>query len=293
MESLQQPTPPTRKIWPILVAIAVMVVGGYAMYRHKIAGGAAQATPETAAIQQQNQSQDQTAAVGTVGAKQATAEEGKATEATEGKTEVKEGQTHATVTGHVGTPAINTASAVHEIQQKQVEQVAPGCYKISYHHKPLSSHNDGEACLHHKNLIVINQAELNPKTVCIRVNGAPVKYEKVKGHPDQFVIAAIAGPKAEITARFCTGKLVCKEECKIRKDEFLSAIGGEDDSNAGGWEDNAPVREEVELDKEMKDFDRELAAEGRGKEGIFKDWISAGEPARACESRTVASAGGR
>ena len=66
--------------------------------------------------------------------------------------------------------------------------LAEGCYSISFTHKKMASHADGEACLKHNNLISLKSAgqfgisgKINADSVCLLVNGAAVKYSKVTG----------------------------------------------------------------------------------------------------------------
>lgn len=182
-----------------------------------------------------------------------------------------------------------------------------GCYVMSFKHKVLPSHSSDDECSHHRNLIKLGRADANPASVCIRVNGTPVRHERVTGSADEFVIGPVAGPHDVITARFCVGQAKCHESCpypkqeQVKKDEFLDAIGANDDDtdtgSAAQWQaGDAQKVQEVnqavngEIKKELDDqenAERRTAANQSHLE-VFKDWINDGETT-ACGSRTTAS----
>ncbi|HTL11948.1 MAG TPA: hypothetical protein VL588_05650 [Bdellovibrionota bacterium] len=157
------------------------------------------------------------------------------------------------------------------------------CHVVTFKHQDLASHRDGEACLHHRNLLKIPAERLNGRSVCVRVNNKPVKFALDKKHAGQILIPAVAGPESVISVSYCTGKLTCAEDCKVPKDEFLAAIGGADDGGAGfggGSEDAA-------LEKELKALNG--AAGGGSSNAAFAGWITQGEPKAACGDAHVAS----
>lgn len=168
-------------------------------------------------------------------------------------------------------------------------EVKDGCVTVSFAHKKAPGHTSDESCTRHKNLVRIKHTA--PTSVCIRVNKTPVKYEKVAGKPNEFIIGAVAGPKAEITATYCVGNAACKENCVIPKDDFLSAIGGEDKDG------RAPAVAQWDAeDKHAKDTDvygnldestrRELDHLDQAEETaqLFQDWIRGAE-LPACGTR--------
>jgi hypothetical protein len=173
------------------------------------------------------------------------------------------------------------------------------CYTVTFHHKHPGARDGDEVCSHHKNLIRIKAAEglkLNPKTVCIRVNGTPVKFTPVKGKSNEFVIGAVMGVQTAITARYCTGPFKCSEDCRVPRDDFAEAIGGTDmDSEekhhleVAVWDKEdaadkaANQKLQGEMHKELKDLDEvsKAAAEGYS---LFQDWIAEGETP-ACLTR--------
>lgn len=166
-----------------------------------------------------------------------------------------------------------------------------GCYTVTFHHKKTSGHSNEEACTQHKNLIRIPHP--NPASICVRMNKVPVAFELVKGKTNELVVGAIAGPKAEITARYCVGHSTCAEDCKIPKDDFMDAIGAGGEMAAPArvaqWDpaDKADKDSDVNghLDAEMKrELDKLDEAPAQAATEIFKDWLTSSE-SPACGSK--------
>lgn len=167
-------------------------------------------------------------------------------------------------TGSTTTPSVSTKTASQQ----------PTCYRAIFTHAPIDSHQDGEACLHHKNQITLSQELVHQPSICVRVNGTPVSHKIMPGKKNSVVIGAVAGPHAEISVQYCTGKVVCNDPCKIPKDEFMSAIGGEDSDAAGGsWEsgDAGPSADEKALQGELKNLNQETKGDSE-QLSLFKGW---------------------
>ncbi len=187
------------------------------------------------------------------------------------------------------TAAHTTAPGAQTAQVAAVPKEPEGCVTFAYRHKKSSGHTSDDACSHHKNLIRLKHVVVNPSTVCVRVNKRPVAFQTVKGHADQILIGAVAGPSTDITVRYCLGKTKCSEDCAVPKDEFLSAIGGSEIEGGGKiaqW-DPADVEKEADvngnLDKDIKN-ELERLDEARPDSrmaAVFQDWI-AGQEAAAC-----------
>lgn len=132
---------------------------------------------------------------------------------------------------------------------------------------------------------------VNPTSVCVRVNGVPVAHRTLgsKSAPTGVMIGAVAGPRAEVSVRYCTERETCTDGCKVPKDEFLSAIGGaggEDEAPlpkrrkrdrriaAAGWSENDSGfnAANAAVEKEMAALDRDTQGRAGGM-SVFKDWI--------------------
>jgi hypothetical protein len=179
--------------------------------------------------------------------------------------------------GTVGTTGTTDTSET----APKAEPPKPECFTVGFKHKALAAHRDGEACLNHDNAFKIEHARLNTKTVCVRVNGTPVKHTLVKSKPGLVVIGPVAGPESLVTVRWCTDKTTCKENCAVPKDDFMDAIGGMEDA-AGAyvqWDaadgKKGPSADEVRLEKELKTF-------GGGKRELFEQWVAEREPKLTC-----------
>lgn len=112
-----------------------------------------------------------------------------------------------------------------------------------------------------KNLLMISDAELNPKTICVKVDGTPVKFDLYQKKANQILIGGVRGPKAEIIVRYCKGKQLCKEDCKIPRDEFMDAItGGDSGDEAARWDDSKETDSEKRVAHEMNVFKEDMKA---------------------------------
>jgi hypothetical protein len=185
-----------------------------------------------------------------------------------------------------------------------METMKDGCFTLTFTHKAMATHASDDECSHHRNLIKLPRTDVHSSSVCIRVNGNPVRHEAVSGKAGEFVIGAVAGPKDVVTARFCVGKAKCSEGCPYpkqeaaKKDEFLEAISGgsNEDTGLAQWEatdaqKNNEVNQALDGDLKKAVEEQELASQhtnaGNSKLEIFKDWIG-GEMAMACGSHQAA-----
>lgn len=185
-----------------------------------------------------------------------------------------------------------------------METLKDGCFTLTFTHKAMATHASDDECSHHRNLIKLPRTDVHSSSVCIRVNGNPVRHEAVTGKAGEFVIGAVAGPKDVVTARFCVGKAKCSEGCPYpkqeaaKKDEFLEAISGgsNEDTGLAQWEatdaqKNTEVNQALDGDLKKAVEEQELASQhtaaGNSKLEIFKDWIG-GEMAMACGSHQAA-----
>lgn len=182
-----------------------------------------------------------------------------------------------------GTQPAVILEPTKEIQKMvQVEKPAePECFNASFRHKKTPGHTHNEDCSRHKNIVKLSHAGVNAQSLCVRVNGRPVAFQRLKN--SEIQIGALAGPDALITVRYCLGKVKCAEDCKVPRDEFMEAIGalGEESENVGKWDssdgharDLASARADAEIRKEMAEMEDGV--------DVFKDWLSDSSVAQAC-----------
>jgi hypothetical protein len=192
--------------------------------------------------------------------------------------------TNTATVGNKASVAQGTAPATAVVQAAPAQGAAPaavaldGCYTVSFKHKEVQGHGDREACTSHKNSIALAgdvlsalPAKLNPKALCVRVDGIPVKFEPVKG---ALVIGPVAGPESAITVQACIGKSSCKFNCVVPKDEFMDALGATDDEGravaSAKWDANDKEEDQdatAGLDDEVKN-----AGVAVQKLPVFHDW---------------------
>jgi hypothetical protein len=184
---------------------------------------------------------------------------------------------------HVLTPSPSPIPPQKEASKNSV--IADGCFTLTYSHKKLSSHSDGEACLKHNNILSLNlpadsefSGRINPNSVCILINGSAVKHTRFEGGLNQVLVGPLAGPNAKITARFCIGKATCTEKCVPRKDGFLEALGIDDSDavSSVGWDGSTTVsKEDTDLESAVSEL--EHTKEGLdSKNKDFAGWIPEG-----------------
>lgn len=113
-----------------------------------------------------------------------------------------------------------------------------------------------------KNLLQLgSDAVVNPKSLCVKIDGTPVKFTLHQKKPNQVLIGGVRGAKAEITVRYCRDKNLCKDDCKIPRDEFMDALGASDDGDSGArWDDGKAGDNEKEVAKQMNMFKEDLKA---------------------------------
>lgn len=158
-----------------------------------------------------------------------------------GKEAPGKGAMHPTSPAISGTVSVQKPSAPAPAQEL-AKPLPPRCLSATFTRNVRS----GEDLAQSRNLLRltdlgIDQA-INPKSICVRVNGVPVKHRPLftKGKEKQLrglILDPIPNPKASITTTFCVGKNTCAENCKIPRDEFMDAIGGLD-TKGGGWDSN-------------------------------------------------------
>jgi hypothetical protein len=190
-------------------------------------------------------------------------------------TDAQDGQKTAAGADAGAKPAApQVASGTSEMEVGATDKKAPECFQVTYTSRDVEERIKDNAFAFQKNLLKLPEVAFNPATVCVRVDGKPVRFETQKGKPSEVVIAPLKNIKSVVTASYCLGDSKCQESCKAPadqqvvvkpKDEFLDAIGGDSDSDLakeyGKWDTedgnahNAKL--EAALDPEIR---REIAA---------------------------------
>lgn len=181
------------------------------------------------------------------------------------------------------------------------------CFTLQFRHKALASHGDDEACSQHRNVIKLRHADYHAASLCVRVNGTPVRHVVSGGKRDEIQIGSLAGPHAVITASYCVKPdATCRQECRVPKDDFLATLGAGEAAEADGGEEGARKTarwdasddsdqhsgEVARIDAELR---KELEEPGAAKlaGGAFRDWVGSESETAACGSPATVPAGAR
>ena len=168
----------------------------------------------------------------------------------------------------------------------------PACYTVTYTHKALAGHKNMDECSQHRNLIKLGDSKVSQKSVCVRVDGTPVKFDWVKS---AILLGPVAGPNTKITVRYCQPKAKdsCADDCKLPKDDFMAALGGDEEKIAKHQAKNGKV---AKWDPSDSQDDSDVAAQVDSEmQKELADWIDLATfegwkdsvPAQSC-SRSVA-----
>lgn len=166
------------------------------------------------------------------------------------------------------------------------------CFVFKYYHRAIAAHEDGEACLAHDNALAVSDPDVDPGSVCVRVNGVPVGHRLAReGSRAEVRIGPVAGPHAEVTLSYCTGKYRCDRHCEVPKDEFIEGLtASNEEQGDDSWEATADPgsQESAAFEAEAKEF-RSIAAElsQAGQHELFRDWVVFEEQVRACKTKIV------
>jgi hypothetical protein len=176
----------------------------------------------------------------------------------------------------------------------------PTCFKLEFNHPKTAGHNSDESCSQHKNLLKLGHTQYNKKSVCVRVNNTPVKFEIHPKNSDQLLVGAVAGPDSKISVSYCLQENLCKEDCVVPRDEFMDALSGgiSEDGKAIAWDDSQEGSETAQKTKSLeKTMKRELAALNEGSEAadgsaesssdglaLFRGWKVEKENAPSCQA---------
>lgn len=180
------------------------------------------------------------------------------------------------------TPAaVQPGSRVAESKEALKPQVA-SCYEVTYESdkKDLSAYS--------RNLVRLPVSEFNAKSVCIKVNGTPVKFVANKNKKNEFIIGAMNRSNSKITVRYCQETAQCKESCVVPKDEFFEALAGEEDLShpeqvAQGFGESET---DQKVERELAAFKDDLNGADQEKGQFYAEWKNTA-PVPACTTRVA------
>lgn len=142
--------------------------------------------------------------------------------------------------------------------------------------------------------------KVRTESFCVRVNGAPAKFE-LDGKAWEVRVGALRKTGDKVAVTYCRGSASCTESCAVAKDPFMEALVGEDGSgdddseDTAGWAPDSKLgaemasREEKELDGELQRFQQVLEnGNGPKVKGTNKNWNESAH-VEACTAPSVAS----
>jgi len=184
----------------------------------------------------------------------------------------------------IDAPATNPSEssedkAVVPIEKKEVVQTGPHCFRATYALQKRIPKSIRDKIADYKNIIRLPKTDIDTHSVCIRVDGIPVKISEAKSKKAQFIIDSIATQESKIEATYCTQGHRCQETCLIPKDDFLTAIGGvtDDELSDLGNADSAwnNKKEKTAAQKKLKEeakFIKEIVQLGEDDDQLFNGW---------------------
>jgi hypothetical protein len=150
------------------------------------------------------------------------------------------------------------------------------CHRAKYRHLPVNQNREIEEFTHDLNAFAFSGQKLNPKSVCVRVNQKPVHHElKNRNTVTEVWIGSVVGPESEIEISYCTGKMTCKESCKIKSENKVDELINEEELAAIG--DDA-------LEAQVKEL-RSIASsrENLLDASVIRDWNQIGSNEWNCK----------
>lgn len=134
-----------------------------------------------------------------------------------------------------------------------------------------------------RELLMLPEGKINFKSVCVRVNGVPVRHQVRNEKTNELLIQSLPDSVDSIVVQYCDPQIQCQTPCEVKQDEFLNALsGGEEnlDSDpmemAQGWEggDGDLDSEEKNFKNEVKNFNNEIsgANSGRSQDQLSSRW---------------------
>ena len=150
------------------------------------------------------------------------------------------------------------------------------CFRFSYQHEEKNQNRDIEDFLNDTNAFPIANANVNQKSICVKVNDKPVNHKFVKKDGKaEVIIGSVVGPESTIQVSYCVGSAPCKESCivklKNKVDELLN------DSEMGGLENS-------ELEVQVKELRKVASVHGDLMDStIIRNWNQLQSKEWVCE----------
>jgi len=164
----------------------------------------------------------------------------------------------------------------------------PGsCTTIEYQHQVTMKTRDIEDFLDFSNAFPIDLVALNPKSICVKVDGRPVEFQlSHHGGKKEIVVGPVVGPESVIRVSYCSTDARCTEACAKPKKRFMDDLL--DDAHADEFQDSWGKNSHDADSRELRNKARELEtlAHEHGSladHAMMRDWNTLSRQARTCK----------
>lgn len=158
--------------------------------------------------------------------------------------------------------------------KNEVKKEDVGCFTFHYQAKDFKNPKTFGKNQH---LLTLKHAEVNPKSVCVRINETPVAFEYLKKDEPQIILKPILKSNPKITVQYCLRDTSCLDKCVVPKDEFMESIGGiakgfeQADKQKVKW-DPSQKDNEPDLKKELTGLLEDAPGKDTRKLPVYSEW---------------------
>jgi hypothetical protein len=165
------------------------------------------------------------------------------------------------------------------------------CYAFEFRHKEEIKSRDIEDFLDFTNAFPIVHANVNPKSICLKLNQKAVNFTviKNKSKQEEVVVGSIVGPESIIRLSYCTGTARCKEDCTPPKKHYMDELmsdANQEDNFSDSWGKEAGDDSKKEIVKKTREL-RTMASEHKSlnDRAMMRDWNTKAHSDWACKEK--------
>ncbi len=165
------------------------------------------------------------------------------------------------------------------------------CYAFEFRHKDEIKSRDIEDFLDFTNAFPIVHANVNPKSICLKVNQKAVNFTiiKNKSKQEEVVVGSIVGPESIIRLSYCTGTSRCKEDCTPPKKHYMDELmsdANQEDTFSDSWGKEPSDESKKEIIKKSREL-RTIANEHKSlnDRAMMRDWNTKAHSDWACKEK--------
>ncbi len=163
------------------------------------------------------------------------------------------------------------------------------CYSFEYRPSEESAKREIEDFLDFSSAFPILHDRVDPKSICVKVNGRGVD-SKVQTHQkhQEILIGSVIGPESLIRVSYCTGTSTCKEACPKPKKRFMDDLlnDAQADELQDSWGKDSQDANTQELRTRANELNsiakEDVALNGQN---ILRDWKTTQTQEWACTEK--------